>query len=370
MITYSREQLVNFNLGNAVAHQDNIENINLTKPFSSNQHAPASSQTRKVEKELVAPCLSIDTKTPAPRALTAIYLNARSLSKHALDLWSLLDTEKPDICLVTETWLTTHSSSDVAIAFPPEYHINRLDRELKKGGGLVIASKVPVTIKILESNMSASLEILTFSATHPLTQSWKGALIYRPPGPRSLFANLLLENIAAHVIATENFILVGDFNHHMNDSIDPDSLKLLETMNSLGLTQKIVGPTHVAGHTLDLIFTNLTKLAVEPPLPILWSDHYILKFSIPLMISGKKNVQKKRSVRPWHKLTSEAFMAHLHLPQINMNDPIEVAVNALEVSIATSLDKLIPSTWVKQRNIASPWFTEELKIDKQTCRAA
>lgn len=51
--------------------------------------------------------------------LKALYCNARSIPKHALELWALIDSESPDLFFITETWLRDNTSPDLCIAIPP-----------------------------------------------------------------------------------------------------------------------------------------------------------------------------------------------------------------------------------------------------------
>ena len=51
------------------------------------------------------------------------------------------------------------------------------------------------------------------------------------------------------------FLLVGDFNFHVDVSHHPAAQHFLALMNSFGLQQHVTGPTHRLGHTLDLVFS-------------------------------------------------------------------------------------------------------------------
>ena len=48
----------------------------------------------------------------------------------------------------------------------------------------------------------------------------------------------------------------GDFNFHVDIPTDGDGIKFLDILESYCLQQHVVGPTHVEGHTLDLIITR------------------------------------------------------------------------------------------------------------------
>ena len=51
-----------------------------------------------------------------------------------------------------------------------------------------------------------------------------------------------------------NLVLLGDFNIHIQDTENPDSITYNDTMEVLGLLQHIDKPTHKFGNTLDLIY--------------------------------------------------------------------------------------------------------------------
>ena len=54
---------------------------------------------------------------------------------------------------------------------------------------------------------------------------------------------------------------MGDFNIHSEVNDSRLSNEFLDLLESFGFTQIVKSPTHVAGNTLDLIFTNETSIA-------------------------------------------------------------------------------------------------------------
>ena len=54
----------------------------------------------------------------------------------------------------------------------------------------------------------------------------------------------------------KNLVLLGDFNIHVQDLSNPDSLVYNDTMEAMGLIQHIIEPTHQLGNTLDLVYTE------------------------------------------------------------------------------------------------------------------
>lgn len=115
--------------------------------------------------------------------LRGLYCNARPLPRHALEIWSLLDSEKPDFLFISETWLHETSQPDIAIAIPQEYQLTRL----KRGGGIAIAFRANTKVHTLEAFQADWGEICIFTIESTSSKSWRGALIYRPPGTEPFF---------------------------------------------------------------------------------------------------------------------------------------------------------------------------------------
>ena len=57
-------------------------------------------------------------------------------------------------------------------------------------------------------------------------------------------------------MSSEPLFIAGDFNIHVNVPENPDGVCFLELLESMGLQQHVVTPTHESGHTLDLINTR------------------------------------------------------------------------------------------------------------------
>ena len=51
----------------------------------------------------------------------------------------------------------------------------------------------------------------------------------------------------------ESLLATGDFNIRVDVVGDPDRGTFLELLETMGLQQHVVMPTHESGHTLDLI---------------------------------------------------------------------------------------------------------------------
>ena len=54
----------------------------------------------------------------------------------------------------------------------------------------------------------------------------------------------------------EKTILLGDFNIHMDDPLDPDTITFDDCLDSLDLTNLVNFGTHTSNHTLDLVIQS------------------------------------------------------------------------------------------------------------------
>ena len=77
----------------------------------------------------------------------------------------------------------------------------------------------------------------------------------------------------------EVLVISGDFNLHLDDLGDNDTKKFMDLLETFSLSQHVSGPTHLSGHTFDLIITCLSDDVVlaspKGTFPI--SDHFIIQ---------------------------------------------------------------------------------------------
>ena len=76
-------------------------------------------------------------------------------------------------------------------------------------------------------------------------------------------------------MSPEPLLITGDFNIHVDVPNDSNAARFLELLTSMGLEQHVNKPTHISGHTLDLIITRCSDslLCAKPIADYLFSDH-------------------------------------------------------------------------------------------------
>ena len=109
----------------------------------------------------------------------------------------------------------------------------------------------------------------------------KLVIVYSPPyseaqpiSPRVFFEKFgsCLETI---ILSPESLILTGDYNFHVDFEDDPDARAFLDLLASVGRKQHVKVPTHVSGHTLDLMITRVYDPVISsvPAADRYLSDH-------------------------------------------------------------------------------------------------
>ena len=145
-----------------------------------------------------------------------------------MNLLSLI--HKPDIICIVETWLD-ESISDNEVGIQ-NYDIVRLDRN-RHGGGILIYVNSSFSHSHVFSGPN-DLELIVLSVNNSQCKV-AISLFYRPPSsPYSVLDNLLI-SLCCHVDVTlfSNFILLGDFNVNVLNSLHSLFSKLQSVASSL-----------------------------------------------------------------------------------------------------------------------------------------
>jgi hypothetical protein len=172
----------------------------------------------------------------------------------------------------------------------------------------------------------------------------------------------------SEIVANEvNVIVLGDFNLHVNSDC-PDALILTDMMQALGFEQHVNFPTHKAGNTLDLVFTeciNRINILEVMPGPIL-SDHTMVllrteiqRSDVTVEISKCRNLSKLNAKKCFEDCNFETLKS----------DELESLIGVFEQRLSQVLDIHAPA---KERRIVKrknyPWFNTEIKEMRRNLR--
>ena len=97
-------------------------------------------------------------------------------------------------------------------------------------------------------------------------------IVYRPPHsedhgvPMVTFLSEFSSYMESIILSKDHLLILGDFNIHMDVSIDAYTVQFMDLLESLGLEQHVRGPNHTHGHTLDLVITwKMEDTIARPP---------------------------------------------------------------------------------------------------------
>ncbi|XP_062338955.1 uncharacterized protein LOC134037569 [Osmerus eperlanus] len=288
-----------------------------------------------------------------------------------------------DLIGLTGTWLKPDEYSPLNEASPPDFAYSHIPRVSKKGGGVAMIYKASFNLSLKSVNTFKSFEIICMkpptilkrnnAATPGPPPSFCIVTLYRPPGPYSLFLEEFADFSADLVTYTDNVLIMGDFNIHVDDPKDPLSKAFTALMYSTGLTQVVSKPTHLHSHTLDLVLMRGIKISdviVHPHNPIL-SDHCLVTFKMDLCqsLGGTKNISTSRCITPNTALELAnilpAALEVLNIPNKSLN----TKTRDLNLVLQLSLDSVAPLKPRKRKDKKlAPWYSEETHTLKRSTR--
>ncbi len=197
-------------------------------------------------------------------------------------------------------------------------------------------------------------------------------IIYRPPPSKTnkLSSSIFFEEfciLVEQLIILPGYILIaGDFNFHVDNTTDPDTIKFNKILESFNLQQHINGPTHKRGHTLDLSITRnedklVTGTKIHDPVR---SDHFAIHSTLKLEKPPLE--QTEICYRKLNNVNMDSFSEDLKVLDLNDDYYLPVLIDKYENTLKETLEQHAPQ---KRRIITlrplSPWYNEEIGKKKE-----
>ena len=207
-------------------------------------------------------------------------MNARSLRNKSADFVCYVGSSRADIVTITETWLTTDDTVHRVAITPPGYKLLDCPRSGRAGGGNALLVRDNISVSMVDAGEQKSFEFSEWIVKHG-SHKLRTFVIYRPPysSNHPVTSNVFFDEFASYlesiVMSSQPLLIAVDFNIHVDVPNDPNRVSLLELLESMGLQQHVVTPTHESGHTLDLIITRQcdSVLSSVPVSDYFLSDH-------------------------------------------------------------------------------------------------
>jgi hypothetical protein len=287
-----------------------------------------------------------------------------------------------DVIAFTETWLSPGNKDDVTIAnlCLKGYNFMHIPRCSGTGGGVGLLYKSSLDITKVTCDQMSTFEHLQVKLRYQ-SENVHLVVIYRPPPNHKngftfeKFNSEFCDLVDSVILERSKLLLAGDFNLHMDDEKSKEATVFASTLDSYGLQQHVVSPTHKHGHILDLVITRsdddiVDKVAIDDG--IFLSDHFsvdcTLKISKPPLPTKEVTARKIREIN-----TVELSRDIEESPLCNLNafDSVAELVVSYNDVLAKLLDKHAP---LKTRTVTlhpqSPWYNAEIAEAKRNRRKA
>ena len=301
--------------------------------------------------------------------------NVRSLHNKTAVIHDLLDNDKWHIFILTESWLTPNDNFTLRLASPTNYSYHNVPRNTgKRGGGIAVLYRndYELTVDVNDSVYSSTSFEFCFACVRCGNVGLNVVTIYRPPDQSiAIFFNEFSEFLEILVCRNQEFIIVGDFNLHLDVSENSATRRFIDLLNSFALKQFVQSETHSAGHMLDLFIARETlteKLNVDVQ-DFAVSDHRAVTCTYDISLS--RNICKLKNVRNYRAVNIEHFLADIErgMSCLVMTGGADVCINDFNSCLQNVLDCHAPLSRrkVKDKHV-NPWFSSGLRRDKQRCR--
>ena len=134
--------------------------------------------------------------------------------------------------------------------------------------------------------------------------------IYRPPGPATAFFSELQDILSYISTLSHNLALMGDFNLRI-DSSSSDVGRLSGILDSFDLHQYVDFPTHIHGHSLDLMICSPGCNVLSVSASDLISDHFSVVANLQIPAIHSRNIPQTIKYRKLQSINMEAFKADI-----------------------------------------------------------
>ena len=316
-------------------------------------------------------------QNPGPQ-FTLYSLNIRSFNlDHALFLSDTLSDHHYDVIALTETWLTTrHTPAELADITPSGYDLLSCPRTSGSGGGVAFLIRDALTYSF-QTISTKSFEAITVTIKLPNSSHLSIFNVYRPPDSSnhsqsfSTFLSEFQAQLSIFATTPHPFLITGDFNIHIDDTTDSHSTSFMSLLSDVNLTQYVSWPTHLHGHTLDLI---IAPSSLDPHVEALSStpsDH------LPVLttLNMTSPAATQTTSHPYRKIASidtAQFISDIANSNLVLHPPstLDDLVQCYNTTLSNLLDTHAPLITKTAKKKSKPWFTAALHSLKIACRKA
>ena len=99
--------------------------------------------------------------------ISGALLNCQSIVNKTQDLQVEIATNNHDLCALTETWIKEDDTLTSHRMCPPGYSVTSVPRANCMGGGIAIVHKTGLSVTLINSDTTSSMEYAEFKIAKP-----------------------------------------------------------------------------------------------------------------------------------------------------------------------------------------------------------
>ena len=287
-----------------------------------------------------------------------------------------ISSNKISLCFIQETWITDSNNHTTATVKAYGYKMHHYHRKDSTGVGVAIIYKPTIKLIRVFVNHANTFESVCVKIMLPDNKSLLCCCIYRT-GAVSTFFSDFDDFIGDIFVRYNKFLICGDVNLHL-DLVSAHTTEFLRIISSYGLHQHVMGATHKAGHTLDVVISSnkvvdKDEVNIQPQTSNFPScDHFPLNFSTNCEILPAED-KKKITLRNTKRIDLQKYRNVIShgLAAGSSTSSFKDKINHYNTVCTAALDEQAPilTKWIRELNSA-PWFDSEYKEARKMRRKA
>ena len=300
-----------------------------------------------------------------PKHLVFGLLNARSVVNKTETIVDFIKEHDLDILSITETWLQSNDSFSACNITPDGFNLISSPRLNKRGGGIAVILKNNLSFEKPTVAVFSTFEIQLLRIKCP-TKAFSIVTIYRSPGPVGNFFDEFGDFLATLCSTCDNFVIAGDFNIHMDKDSNESARKMRSLLDNFSIDQHVNSPTHVHGHTIDLVMSRHDSQLIKSVSVIDGvSDHEGILVNLSVVRQIDNPLLK--TFHQFKKLNRVVFQEDIVNSElcVNPSSDADVLASQYDAVLSNLISKHAPITTqsVKSRPLAL-WYTPDIALAK------
>ena len=266
-----------------------------------------------------------------------------------------------------EAWLTAkETSADIADTTPGGFSFFHKPGTRQRGGGVGLFESS--AHKFTAVGLPAQTGFGAISGKFGCGQSCLVVLsVCRPPGPAAAFFGELQDVLSYMSTLPHDLALMADFNLRI-DSSSSDAERLSGILDSFGLHRYVDFPTHIHGHSLDLMICSPGCNVLSVSASDLISDHFSVVANLQIPSIHSRTIPQTTKNRKLQSINMEAFKADIQnsdlirYPKTNATELALQYDSVLHIPIILHAPLVTKKISIKPPNL---WMTPAISASKR-----